>query len=785
MTSTLTLLLFTIFSHAAETPPENPFHFTADKSLYDSKKNRYELIGNAAVHQRKESLYADKIIVELDTKLVHAVGNASYISDQATIQGSEMHFNLDTRTGTVLSGRVSTRSFTLTGELINKLGANRFQTHRGDFTTCKDCPQSWSLYAEDVDLEIEGYAHLSNVKVKISDAPALWFPYLIVPIKTKRQSGLLMPRFGFSNLGFTYVQPFFWAINRSSDMTFGLGTYGGQGQKLEWEGRYALADGQGSTQLHVLEDRTFRGYLADRGFRTDRSAKRWGLTIEQNQEWFFGVQQKLRVKDTSDSLYPTSIRTDLPANGEAFFGSDLSFTRTTDKVSTIVSAKRYRSLLTPIEASATRPSIQDPRDADKSTVQIFPQAVMTTNDKLFFGGAIAGNMNLGVTNFIRQAGPFDRDPNIPPASLNSGFRLGQDPIREATRFTLNPTLYSTLRPADVLTWVPSIQYKHYYYNFKDNVAPPLSRGYLHFQSDLWLQLEKIYDNDSEEIPKSKHLIRPKISYTLIPYRREPKHPFTQQIDYATNNNFTGYNFDNEDIIPLDNTLNNANYFDPLGNAVSYGFTTQLVRKRATGTVEGRPSYQTAVEWSAGQSYNFRELKKPKINQKPLSRVFSLINLSFDQLTGYVDYYYIPYQEISRDTSRHVYSTGFTYNFVTSRAPSILAFRRTVSMNYAYNRSTAQSQTQNFRASATYSLNDYIMPSVSVSYDMLRKRWQEANTYLTFQSPSECWKLDLGLNQSICEGLGWCRNFQFNLSVNLTGSGFGGVYGGPVSGAPSG
>jgi hypothetical protein len=76
--------------------------------------------------------------------------------------------------------------------------------------------------------------------------------------------------------------------------------------------------------------------------------------------------------------------------------------------------------------------------------------------------------------------------------------------------------------------------------------------------------------------------------------------------------------------------------------------------------------------------------------------------------------------------------------------------------------------------AIFSLNDYIMPGASLTYDLLRDRWQQANTTLTFQSPSECWKLDLGLYQNPCltQEEGWCTNFRFNLSLNLTGSGFG-------------
>src|SRR5262249_17361244 len=55
---------------------------------------------------------------------------------------------------------------------------------------------------------------------RINDVPVLYFPYLPFPANTDRQTGLLMPRIGYSNRrGLVYEQPFFWAIDKSSDIT--------------------------------------------------------------------------------------------------------------------------------------------------------------------------------------------------------------------------------------------------------------------------------------------------------------------------------------------------------------------------------------------------------------------------------------------------------------------------------------------------------------------------------------------------------------------------------------
>lgn len=751
-------------------------HWSGDKTLYDSRNNRMELIGHAAIHQNGESLFADKITFERDTKLVHATGNAVYVGKTALLQGSEMHFNLETRTGTIIGGRVSTNQFTLSGERINKLGAGRFQAHRADYSTCKDCPQSWTLSAADVDLEIDGYAYLSNVTAKVGDAPAFWIPYLIVPIKKNRQSGLLVPQFGFGTYGFRFVEPFFWAINRSVDLTIGLGNYGGQGKRVEGEARYALLHGSGIAKYYHLDDRKFRDYLSGLQFTSNPdsfSSTRWGLHVEQKQELPWDIQEKLRIVDVGDAGYRTDFPADdVPGDSQAYLFSDFSLTHATDKVSAFVFARRYRNILTPIGV--------DPRIFDPKTVQVFPQVEVTSNDKSFFDGKVVGGLSLGATNFVRSANFFDRDIfDSTPLAPGAPFRPGQDPIREALRTKLNPSVYTTLRPADTVAIVPKFDYSQYFYNF-GNKVPALSRGYLHFTTDVSMQFERVYDRDpNSDTPKMKHLIRPLLSYSAIPIRSSPRHPFTDQITYAQQNGFTGYNFDNQDIVPIDSTLNNANYFAPEGNAVSYGFTTQIVRKRKTvGAPEAltKYTYDQPLEWSAGQSFNLRELRKNPTEQRPLSRFYSLITANFDKANAYVDYYYIPYQNITPSTSRHVYSVAT--NYVNSHGTGkVLAYERTLGASYTFNRSNLQSQTQVISLNAVWSLNDYIMPGASVGYNILGGRWASATTSLTFQSPSECWKLDLALNQAPCTynltaDRTWCYDFRFNLSLNLTGSGYG-------------
>jgi LPS-assembly protein len=727
---------------------QSPMHWSGDQTFWDRKTGHVRLIGHATVNQPGETLTAHEIELDLNSRMLDARGDCVYIVSDSVVYGEEMHFNLETRTGTIIGGRVSGARFTLSGERINKLGDGRFQTHRGEYTTCWDCPASWTLRGDDVDLEFGGYAYMSNVTAKVKDAPIFWLPYLIVPIKTERQTGFLFPRFRFGQ-GFRFVQPFFWAISRGADMTIGAGQYGGQGPRVELEGRYRLSDrSYGTADFYYLRDHSASSPTPDR----------WALSAQQFQELPFGVEEKLRLLDVSDNEYPASLREDVPGYGEAYIASDLIFSHSTNQVSAYVAGRRIRNLL----------DFDSRTEFDPKTVQVYPTATVTTNDKILLEKPyVAGGLTLGVTNFTRTDGAFDL---LPPNETFPGGKI----IRKATRATVVPTLYTTFRPFDFLTVTPSAEYRSYFYSFH-NELPALTRSYLLVQTEASTQLERIYETDDPEIPRIKHLIRPLLTYSLIPFDQQSgDHPFSQQLLYANNRRFSGFNFDSYDIVPITSSSSYANYFTPLGHSLQYGLSTQLIRRR--GAVDApSPSYQRIVELRAGQAYDFKQRREAE--PKPFTRFFSSALVTFDSFEAAADYFYEPYAPFGPDNqgnnlSRHYLSTRASYIFERATHQSVLSFDRSISLGYSY--SGLNTQVSNIQGSATWSVNDYILPSINASYNALTKLYLEWGGSLSFQHPSRCWRFGISAHRYRCVQTGLCTDAGIDLSLNLTGAGFGGV-----------
>lgn len=745
----------------------SPMHWSGDKTVWDRKKNRVELTGHAAVHQPGESLTGDYITLDLDNRILKAKGNCIYIASGAIMYGEEMEFNLDTRTGSIVAGRVANEQFSLRGERINKLGATRFQTHWGEYTTCHDCPHTWSLLARDVDMEIEGYAYMEGVSTKIDDAPLFWSPYLIIPLKTKRQTGLLFPAFSFSEYGFRFVQPFFWATNDWSDMTIGLGHYGGQGTRLTLEGRYQLTKQSGGVvNFYGLQDQQFE--LAESKLGRSITKNRWAVKGTQRQVLPWGFDQKLKFVEVGDNYYPNDNPADQTGTSEGFIGSHFILSHHTDEINSYVSFDRYRNLLT-----------GNPKIWDGNTVQTYPKAVITTNDRYWLGSPIATGLSLGVTRFARSGPTYDTDLLTPPAK-GQVFRPGIDPIRKATRVSVTPSAYTTFRPYDVVSFTPSLEYRSLFYSFEDHEVSDLNRGYLLFKGDLATQIEKIWETDNPKRPRIKNLIRPTLTYNNIPYVQENgSHPFLRQIGHANSKQLQGYSFDTDDIVP--NRREAETYFIPKGNSLSYGFLTQWVLRDGALTPEqggGTGSYHSFAEFSGDQTYNLSELTRAPDDRLPLSRVRLAASYNLEPIQVGTNYTYVPYKIINNEHDRHTYSMSASYLLERQLRQKIFTFSRLLKMTYARNY-IYPGKSETVGLGAVYSINDYLMPDLFLTYDYILMRTKVDGKF-TYQSPSQCWRFEISLARSWgpdpknTDKQKYNNLISFDFSLNLTGAGYGGV-----------
>jgi lipopolysaccharide assembly outer membrane protein LptD (OstA) len=743
------LILFLSSSVRAE-EPKNIAQFGGDKTQLRRKENLVLLRGNAFVIRENEVVRADEIDYNSATEHVNARGRVMYQFNEYTVRADAIDLDLAIHVGTVYNGSVSNGHFTLRGSRLHQQGLEHFQVEDFNYSTCFDCPNSWEMTGRNVDVTLESYAYIHDFVFKIKDASLLWLPFAVVPVKSRRQSGLLFPRFGVNQVyGPFSVVPYYWAINHWSDMTLGLGYYGSRGARFEAEARYALTErSSGTAHLFWTRDTSVEGL-----------SYRYAIRTELTQELPYGIEGKLRVNEVSDSGYPITYADDIPGRLEPVLASDLFFSRNDPGVSTILSFRRFRNLLQ-FENDNTFV-----RGLDGRTVQEFPRVVVNSNDKFIFGQKVAAGVETRFNRFTRAAGPFDY------------FTAGDtttETIREANRFTLIPNLYTTLNPKPWLSLTPSLQYRSFIYNF-DGIYPAMVRGYLLGQAELSFQLERIYRSSTPGV-SYKHTIRPLFTYSVIPFVQSPaNHPFIDQVQSQAR---PGQYFDNSDIVPRRATQNLNSYFTPLGNSLSYGLVSQVFRKEA-GT-DGQASMERRFEAGLTQTLDILEAKRfiesngrdDRIVLSPLFTYFSYADRSFGANIEYTYYSYLErYQnaQLVGFPNPHRLSAGFSWTIERMIRQGLLRFERSVSANYTFSKLTAK--VSSLQTSGRFSINDYIMPRATLSYNLVTGNFALLDSQLgvLFQSPSRCWQLELGLNRSIDRGTGPVLNFALNFSGESYGT----------------
>ncbi len=704
-------------------------HLSCTRQLRDLKKNTLECFGNVYIRRPNELLTADYALMDLNTEQLHAEGNVVYFTADTVIYGLKMDFNFASETGVIFDGRIESDKYQLLGERIQRLEVGHFFAEDGEYTTCRDCPASWKLVGRTIDMKVEGYAKMSQVFIKINDAPAMYLPYIIIPVKTKRQSGLLFPRFQLTGEnGFTYIQPYFWAISRSMDATLAAGFYSRKGLKTEGQYRYML------TPRSHGEINAF--YLRDKQFIRDPYYNRWAINSGHNIELPWRMEFKLNYLDASDRDYARIIG-DIPGRGEPALVSEAGLSRSGRDVSVWANTKRIHNLLTP-----------NLTGFDSNTVQLLPSVSMATTDhRIFEGLPLNWSLSMNYSRFYRDASNFD--PIYPVdfvPSSKSFFFQGVSPIRRAQRFNVVPELYFPARVADVIELLPSVQYRTMGYLFDQEIAAPTARGYLLAQTEVATTVEKVYDG------QVKHKFRPALTYSNIPIiQQNAKHPFIRQLSTA------GNEFDESDIVPISNDT--QLYFVPLGNSLSYEFGNKFIFKEGT-------AYRKAVDVVSGQSINFHEYKK-EANRQPLSRFFTLFNVETNRVNAHGEYYYYPYIRAS------TYSLSLNYVFVryTRR---LLAFERSLGLNYSYNQIT--SNVDAISTVLNWSINDFFGFTAGITYrfptfhDNTESPGviQGLSGGLTYQSPSQCYRLVLLASRTIDNPK---VAITFNIPVNLSGDGF--------------
>lgn len=549
---------------AGEPQPEQQIHVTADSLSVSGGGKELEGQGNVELQREQMTLKADQVWVNRETQDMEATGNVSVDDPEWKVkQAQRMQFNLGNETGMIENGDLFLEKghLTLSGSRIQKVEGQTYHLDEGIFTTClcDSGPPTWKISADQIDVTREGSGVIRRGTFYIMDVPVFYIPYGLFPVNTERQTGFLFPEFGTSSKsGFRYMQPFYWAIDKSSDLT--LTTDVETRARLGLMGEYRKVfskDTKADLELSyfnelfrsnpdsAIKDRTIAGchnVSKPSGITTDCDVipvQRWsatGIYRQMGSEWTTYSDVALFSDDFFVRELTRNMRLDFDRERDIktmrYSLSRVGFLRGWDNATLQGEFDYYQDFIQP----------------DSRTLQRTPQ--------LFFNGRQAlWNTPLELRwrangiNYISRDSPDGLRVDLRP-ELVLPFNLANylhGALSVAPRETLYH-LYDDSATTKTATCIP-------------NATPPPSilctpsskkrsftrnnsRELVEVNGNIGTSFERVFSLSGGDLQKIKHVVEPEMGYVFVSRSRQSDIPIMDNVDRVNHRNLVAFSLTN-------------------------------------------------------------------------------------------------------------------------------------------------------------------------------------------------------------------------------------------------
>ena len=248
-------------------PSGTPPGFRSIQDKFERVGNKLRWVHVELEHDSGVSFFADVAEFDTETDIITATGNVVVSSAEGRISADRIEFNTKTQTGTfyeaagiISLGPTADRvqfgnqdpDVYFYGEIVAKIGEKKYRITRGGFTTCVQPTPRWELTAGTLTLNLQDYALLTNTVLRVKGVPVFYVPLAYYPMdENQRSTGFLLPSYGTSTIrGQAISNAFFWAVNRSHDVTLFHDWFTRTGQGYGSEYRY-VTNSQSSGDLRI------------------------------------------------------------------------------------------------------------------------------------------------------------------------------------------------------------------------------------------------------------------------------------------------------------------------------------------------------------------------------------------------------------------------------------------------------------------------------------------------------------------------------------------------------
>lgn len=744
------------------------FTITSESLDRDLENDTITLSGNVKIIYQNQYFEGDNAFIDFRKKQAVFTGKVKIQNPVYTIGGEKITLDYESNQGIIYVGYVQSNNIRFQGDMIEKLSDTEFYVSNADYTTCSNCPATWSFEGNRIRAELGGYAYIKSSFLKVNSVPIFWLPYLVVPLKSERQSGLLTPEFGYVNNRQLFIsQDFFWAISRSQDATFTLKNYEHGGLKPMVEYRYVVGeDSFGQIKTSHIRDTVFAGDSRYNAYQPagekNRLFNRWAVKSYNQYSWDKSNKMQLNLNLVSDLQYPKDFSEEFKNYSDAALENRFTLSHFFEHSLISLDSSYYVNMLQGNPIPNNRSSVHRlPEIRFDSTYQKFDSTPiyyrMESSWTQFYRGKAYDDMSIlngqkYVTNSLNDPTcEKNGDPNCELVN-DQAFDPEQDIIRTGKRFMFKGALTTeTYGVSEFLNLTPTVSYNEARYLFDIDQNRSIERRYVQLDLNTRTKFYEIYNkNEATSGFRYKNEIIPEIQYSWIPWIEEGRHPFfgnTEDIDA---------NYSAQTIIS-DNSVNSPggvlfDYDDRVydRHIIKFSLLDRLVRKRVKDN-----SYRTLMNFRLTQSYDLYQSQHGLKKDQPLSDLSGTLTLDLDQVQSYTQVNYFPYLSATDTTTSLSYLNERQQYFKIGWASKRTAEPKQDDFSFAIG----------FVSSYVNVLTGFVFDA-SAGRDS-NSRLKKFSLITQLKPPGECWAVNFYRDQKVGSEAEWHVRFDFSFDGKPT------------------
>lgn len=279
--------------------------------LHAQETGLSEMQGHVTLKQEQQQMDGDYAALYRDRNYVEAQGHLRVAEPGYAAAGDSGKSHLDSKETTIEKARYAVSKMHAHGKAQSIWRAPDGLTviRNGEISTCEPGTRAWHLDSNRIKLNpISGRGEAISSLFYVHEVPVVYIPYINFPIDDRRQTGILYPEFGSSNVdGVSFVLPVYLNLAPNYDATITPRLISRRGDLVEGEFRYLETWGHGTV---------LGGYLNKD--RLDNDLTRKSGAWRHDGSFAPGWTAKTDINYVSDDYYFHDLATDIALSNTAY-----------------------------------------------------------------------------------------------------------------------------------------------------------------------------------------------------------------------------------------------------------------------------------------------------------------------------------------------------------------------------------------------------------------------------------------------------------------------------------